>query len=224
MKSKLIVVIIILALTSIIFTDALGERVLYWGSRGNDVVELQRKLKNWGYYDGSLDGIYGPDTYNAVRFFQRRNGLSVDGVVGPEVFKSLGVNVVNNSQNIANAGTQVTSNDISLLAKAIYGEARGEPYVGQVAVAAVILNRVNSSAFPNTVSGVIFEPLAFTAVSDGQFYLTPNSQAYKAARDAINGWDPTGGCLYYFNPVTATSSWIWTRPHVITIGKHRFLK
>ncbi len=224
MKSKLIAVIIILALTSIIFTDALGERVLYWGSRGNDVVELQRKLKNWGYYDGSLDGIYGPDTYNAVRFFQRRNGLSVDGVVGPEVFKSLGVNVVNNSQNIANAGTQVTSNDISLLAKAIYGEARGEPYVGQVAVAAVILNRVNSSAFPNTVSGVIFEPLAFTAVSDGQFYLTPNSQAYKAARDAINGWDPTGGCLYYFNPVTATSSWIWTRPHVITIGKHRFLK
>ncbi|QOR35814.1 spore cortex-lytic enzyme [Clostridium sp. 'deep sea'] len=225
MNKKSIIVILIIIMSSVFLADAaLGEKNLYWGSKGSDVTELQRKLKNWGYYKGTVDGVYGADTFNAVKFFQRRNGLTEDGIVGPAVFEKLGVSVVSSNQNLANAGSQVTNNDVGLLAKAIYGEARGEPYIGQVAIAAVILNRVESSAFPNTVSGVIFEPLAFTAVSDGQFYMTPDQQSFKAARDALNGWDPTSGCLYYFNPVTATSSWIWTRPHVMTIGKHRFLK
>lgn len=115
-----------------------------------------------------------------------------------------------------------SQNDIQLLANAVYGEARGEPYVGQVAIAAVILNRLDSPTFPDTVSGVIFEPLAFTAVADGQIWLTPNEQAKKAVIDAINGWDPTGGATYYFNPATATSKWIWGRPQIKRIGKHIF--
>lgn len=207
-----------------IASAALGDRTLYWGSQGDDVRQLQVKLKNWGYYDGPIDGIYGPKTYNAVLYFQRKNGLKADGVVGPQTFAALGVAVNLEVKNVAYTKGSISSNDLTLLAKAVYGEARGEPYVGQVAVAAVILNRVESPQFPNTVAGVIFEPGAFTAVSDGQFYLTPNEEAYKAARDALNGWDPTGGALYYFNPATATSSWIWSRPHMTTIGKHRFLR
>ncbi|MFL6561630.1 MAG: spore cortex-lytic enzyme [Bacillus sp. (in: firmicutes)] len=124
----------------------------------------------------------------------------------------------------ANTPNGFSQNDIQLMANAVYGESRGEPYTGQVAVAAVILNRVNSSTFPNTVSGVIFEPGAFTAVADGQIWLTPNENAKKAVLDAINGWDPTGEALYYFNPDTATSGWIWGRPQIKRIGKHIFCK
>lgn len=186
-----------------------------------DVVEVassstnksvQQKLKDLGYYKGNIDGIYGTLTRQAVTNFQRDYGLSVDGIVGPETLNALGIS----------SSTSQSSSDLYLLAKCVHAEARGEPYVGQVAVAAVILNRVESPEFPNTIAGVIYQPWAFTAVHDGQIYLEPNDTAYQAAQDALNGWDPTYGCLYYYNPVTATSEWIYSRQVVITIGKHVF--
>ncbi len=173
--------------------------------------QIQQKLKDLGYYSGSVDGIYGNATRNAVVAFQKANGLTADGVAGPKTIAALGLNF-----------NSVTSSDLYLLAKCVHAEARGEPYVGQVAVAAVILNRVKDAAFPNTISGVIYQPWAFTAVNDGQINLEPNSTAYQAAQDALNGWDPTYGCLYYYNPTTATSKWIFTRQTVVTIGKHVF--
>lgn len=173
--------------------------------------QIQQKLKDLGYYSGSVDGIYGNATRNAVIAFQKANGLTADGVAGPKTIAALGLNF-----------NSVTSSDLYLLAKCVHAEARGEPYVGQVAVAAVILNRVKDAAFPNTISGVIYQPWAFTAVNDGQINLEPNSTAYQAAQDALNGWDPTYGCLYYYNPVTATSKWIFSRQTVVTIGKHVF--
>ncbi len=179
---------------------------------------VQTKLKRWGYYTGSIDGIYGAKTKAAVKSFQRKNGLTADGIVGPKTAAALGMTISGSSSS----GTSQSSNDLHLLAKCVHAEARGEPYTGQVAVAAVILNRVKSSSFPNTISGVIYQPYAFTAVNDGQINLSPNSTAYKAAQDALNGWDPTYGCLYYYNPKTATSSWIWSRQTVVTIGNHIF--
>lgn len=173
--------------------------------------QIQQKLKDLGYYSGSVDGIYGNATRNAVVAFQKANGLTADGVAGPKTIAALGLNF-----------NSVTSSDLYLLAKCVHAEARGEPYVGQVAVAAVILNRVKDAAFPNTIPGVIYQPWAFTAVNDGQINLEPNSTAYQAAQDALNGWDPTYGCLYYYNPVTATSKWIFSRQTVVTIGKHVF--
>lgn len=173
--------------------------------------QIQQKLKDLGYYFGSVDGIYGNATRNAVVAFQKANGLTADGVAGPKTIAALGLNF-----------NSVTSSDLYLLAKCVHAEARGEPYVGQVAVAAVILNRVKDAAFPNTISGVVYQPWAFTAVNDGQINLEPNSTAYQAAQDALNGWDPTYGCLYYYNPTTATSKWIFTRQTVVTIGKHVF--
>ena len=179
---------------------------------------VQTKLKRWGYYKGNIDGIYGPKTKEAVKYFQRKNGLSADGIVGPKTAAALGMSLSSSSTS----SSSQSSSDLYLLAKCVYAEARGEPYEGQVAVAAVILNRVKSASFPNTIAGVIYQPYAFTAVSDGQINLTPNDTAYKAAQDALNGWDPTYGCLYYYNPATATSSWIWSRKTVVTIGKHVF--
>lgn len=176
---------------------------------------IQTKLKRWGYYKGSIDGIYGSQTRAAVRYFQQKNGLAVDGIVGPNTAAALGM-------TLSSSTSSQSSSDLYLLAKCVYAEARGEPYTGQVAVAAVILNRVENSAFPNTISGVIYQKGAFTAVTDGQINLTPNSTAYKAAQDALNGWDPTYGCIYYYNPATATSSWIWSRQVVVTIGNHVF--
>lgn len=176
---------------------------------------IQTKLKRWGYYKGAVDGIYGSQTRQAVRYFQSKNGLSVDGIVGPKTAAALGM-------TLSSSQSSQSSGDLDLLAKIVYAEARGEPYSGQVAIAAVVLNRVESPSFPNTIAGVIYQPYAFTAVSDGQINLTPNSTAYKAAQDALNGWDPTYGCLYYYNPATATSSWIWSRQTVVTIGNHTF--
>ena len=176
---------------------------------------IQTKLKRWGYYNGAVDGIYGSQTRKAVRYFQSKNGLAVDGIVGPKTAAALGM-------TLSGQKSSQSSSDLELLAKCVYAEARGEPYTGQVAIAAVVLNRVKSPSFPNTIAGVIYQPYAFTAVSDGQINLTPNSTAYKAAQDALNGWDPTYGCLYYYNPATATSSWIWSRQTVVTIGNHVF--
>lgn len=191
------------------------ETLSRYGSSGQEVTNIQTKLKNWGYYTGSVDGIYGSRTVAAVKRFQRNNGLAADGIAGSQTLAAMGIQSSNGS-----AGSD--SNNLNLLARIIHGEARGEPYNGMVAVAAVVLNRVDNPNFPSTVAGVIYQSGAFDAVSDGQINLTPSQQAYNAARDALNGWDPTGGAIYYFNPATATNKWIWSRPHLITIGKHRF--
>jgi len=193
----------------------------YYGSRGQEVTNIQTRLKNWGYYNGKIDGIYGYQTYTAVKAFQAKNGLKVDGIAGPQTLAALGLN----PQTGAPYGSGVsTDKDIKLLAHLIHGEARGEPYIGKVAVGAVVLNRTRDSRFPNTIAGVIYQPGAFDAVTDGQINLQPDQSAYNAARDAMNGWDPTYGCIYYYNPATATSKWIWSRPVVIRIGKHNFAK
>lgn len=190
------------------------------GSRGEEVKTMQRKLKNWGYYAGSVDGIFGAKTKEAVKYFQRKNGLTVDGIVGTKTLKALGMSTSGSSSS--GVTSSYSDKDIDLLAHLIYGEARGESYVGQVAVGAVVMNRIKSSSFPNTMSGVIYQRYAFTAVDDGQINLTPNETARKAALDAINGWDPSYGALYYYNPATATSSWIFSRKTTVTIGRHVF--
>lgn len=195
--------------------------VLKEGSRGSDVKTVQDKLRRWGYYTGNVDGIYGPKTKEAVKYFQRKNGLTADGIVGKKTYEALGM-MQQAGGGTQSGGSGYTNADTYLLARCIYGEARGESYTGQVAVGAVVLNRVRSKDFPNTISGVIYQKHAFTAVSDGQINLTPDQTAINAAKDAMNGWDPTGGCLYYYNPVTATSEWIFSRETVITIGKHVF--
>ena len=173
----------------------------------------------WGYYNGSVDGIYGSQTVAAVKKFQQKNGLTVDGIAGQNTLAAMGI-----TSNSSSASSSSNSANLDLLARLIYGEARGEPYTGQVAVAAVVLNRVKNSSFPNTISGVIYQSGAFDVVADGQINMTPNSTARKAAQDALNGWDPTYGAIYYFNPNTATNKWIWSRPMTVTIGKHRFCK
>lgn len=230
-----------------------SKNLISYGAKGSDVNELQGRLKFLGFYTGTVDGDYGWRTLRSVKWFQSEFGLKVDGHVGPKTKlklweatknwkptapeaantgKAAGQANQGNQGGTAASGSNLTptthkgfsKSDLDLMANAVYGESRGEPYIGQVAVAAVILNRVDSASFPNTVSGVIFQPGAFTAVADGQIWLTPNETAKKAVRDAINGMDPTGGCEYYFNPETATSKWIWTRPQVKTIGKHIFCK
>jgi N-acetylmuramoyl-L-alanine amidase len=226
--------------------ETFSSGTFQYGARGDNVYELQGRLKFLGFFNGNVDGQYGYVTLKAVKYFQSDFGLPVDGIVGPQTKVKLWqatqswAPTGNWKQNNPSAGNSaggskqdssalppssrigVTDNDLKLMANAVYGESRGEPYIGQVAVAAVILNRVRSSSFPHTVSGVIFQPGAFTAVSDGQIWLTPNATAKKAVQEALGGVDPTNGCLYYFNPQTATSKWIWTRQQVKTIGKHIF--
>ena len=227
MKRILILTVAVLfsaALIGLLVSPAIAEaEVLKSGSTGAQVKTVQTKLKNWGYYTGSVDGIYGPKTVAAVKYFQRKNGLTQDGIVGAKTAAAMGI-TLSSSASSSTSGTSGTysSSDSYLLAKCIYAEARGEPYTGQVAVGAVILNRVRSSKFPNSISGVIYQPYAFTCVADGQINLTPDATAKKAAQDALNGWDPTNGCLYYYNPATATSSWIWSRTVMLSIGKHNF--
>ena len=199
--------------------------VLKQGSSGATVKKVQQKLKNWGYYKGTVDGVYGPKTKQAVIYFQRRNGLTADGIVGAKTFAALGIAVSSTSTTKTSSAattTKYSSSDTNLLAKLIYAEARGESYSGQVAVGAVVLNRVKSPSFPNTISGVIYQPYAFTCVSDGQINLTPNQTALSAARDAMNGYDPSYGSLYYYNPAVATSKWIFSRKTTVTIGRHVF--
>ena len=188
-----------------------------WGDRGEEVRRIQQRLIQYGYLQGTADGVFGQKTYDAVILFQKRNGLQADGVVGSATAAALGISLSGG----AVAASQGES-EIYLLARLIHGEARGEPYLGKVAVGAVVLNRVRSASFPNTISGVIYQPGAFDCVKDGQINLTPDSDSLRAARDAMNGWDPTGGAIYYFNPDTATNGWIWSRPLLTNIGKHRF--
>jgi len=244
---------------------AFSKTTLKYGAVGQDVRELQGRLKHLGYYNGVIDGDFGWKTLKSVKTFQSRFGMKADGVVGASTKLKLynatknwrpGADTAGGAKAGAKTGTKTgaqagggtaaskpkpaaaggaktiapsshrgfSSNDLKMMANAVYGEARGEPYEGQVAVAAVILNRVDSASFPNTPSGVIFQPGAFTAVADGQIWLTPNESAMKAVQDALNGWDPSDGCLYYFNPVTATSKWIWSRPQYKRIGKHIFCR
>ena len=193
--------------------------VISQGNTGSTVKTIQRKLKNWGYYKGAVDGIFGPQTKEAVKYFQRKNGLKVDGIVGPKTLAALGISSTGSSQG---SSSNYSDSDLMLLARLIYGEARGESYVGQVAVGAVVLNRIKSASFPNTMAGVIYQRYAFTAVEDGQINLTPDATAKKAAQDAMNGWDPSYGSLYYYNPSTATSQWIFSRKTITTIGNHVF--
>lgn len=234
-KQRLLVISILLTFlicTTLIIRSSLLKRdveaaAIYWGMTGDKVYEVQQKLKQWGYYDGPIDGIYGAKTFDAVKKFQAKNGLAVDGVVGKQTAAAMGINLGSTSGggiSTPSRGGARNEGDVYLLAKAVHGEARGEPYIGKVAVAAVILNRVKDPRFPNTIAGVIYQPGAFTAVSDGQINLAPDEESLRAARDALNGWDPTYGAIYYYNPAKATSSWIWSRPVHIVIGKHHFAK
>ena len=224
MKKKLIGCILLMALvvgfvTMLFMQFSEVQALSKYGSRGQEVRTIQDKLKRWGYYTGSVDGIYGSLTVSAVKRFQQKNGLKVDGIAGTNTLNAMGI-----MQSSSSGSSSSNSSNVNLLARAIYGEARGESYTGQVAVGAVIMNRVRSSKFPNTISGVIYQRGAFDAVSDGQINMQPDATAKKAAQDALNGWDPTYGAIYYFNPNTATNDWIWSRPMTVTIGKHRFCK
>lgn len=220
MKKRIFILLLalVLAVSGLVFSQ---NRTTYAanivkGDTTANIKAVQTRLLNWGYYTGKVDGIWGSKTLSAVKSFQRKNGLVVDGIVGPATEAAMGLRLTSKTTNSSNSA------DLNLLARCVYAEARGEPYVGQVAVAAVVLNRVKSSSFPNTISGVIYQPGAFTCVSDGQINLTPNQTAYNAARDALNGYDPTGGCLYYYNPATATSKWIWSLKVTLTVGRHSF--
>ena len=190
------------------------EAVAYkQGSSGSVVTKIQQALKYAGYYTYTVDGIYGSRTTAAVKKYQKAKGLTVDGICGTQTLAAMGIQIPNASAD---------RNNRALLARLISAEARGEPYVGQVAVGAVVLNRVKHPSFPNTIPGVIYQSGAFSCIADGQFDQPVADSAYRAADDALNGWDPTGGAIYYFNPSTATSAWIWSRPLILTIGKHRF--
>ena len=222
-KMLWIIILIILSITFIYYNVFFRNNEVLalskYGSRGDEVIQIQTKLKRWGYYSGVVDGIYGSQTLAAVKYFQRKNGLTEDGIAGKNTLQAMGIYSSSNSSS-----TSANSSNLNLLARLVYGEARGEPYTGQVAVAAVVLNRVNNSNFPNTIAGVIYQKGAFNVVDDGQINLSPNSTAIKAAQDALNGWDPSYGAIYYFNPDTSTNKWIWSRPVTVVIGKHRFCK
>lgn len=224
MKKKIIFIILLLGLVVtfdvvLMSWNSEVEALSKYGSRGTEVRTIQEKLKRWGYYSGSVDGIYGSQTVSAVKSFQKKNRLTVDGIAGTQTLKAMGITSSSSSSSSSN-----NSSNVNLLARVVYGEARGEPYTGQVAVAAVVLNRVKSSKFPNSISEVVYQSGAFDAVADGQINMTPDTTAKKAAQDALNGWDPSYGAIYYFNPSTATNKWIWSRPMTVTIGKHRFCK
>lgn len=210
----------ILSLVFIETPDVAQAAVLKQGSRGDSVKTVQQKLIRWGYLKGSADGIFGAKTKAAVIAFQKKNGLTADGIIGTRTAQALGISLSGTTSS--SSSSSASSTDLNLLARVVYGEARGEPYTGQVAVAAVVLNRVRSSSFPNSVAGVVYQSSAFDCVSDGQINLTPNQSAYNAAKDALNGWDPTYGCLFYYNPRTATSKWMLSRTVKLSIGNHAF--
>ena len=186
------------------------------GSRGDEVRRIQNKLRSLGIYGGTADGIYGINTYNAVKQFQRNCGITADGVAGPKTLLYLGLG------DSGSTSSGYSSNDTYLLAKVIAAEARGESYTGQVAVGAVILNRVKSSSFPDSVSGVVYQAGAFSCVNDSNWSVEPDATSKKAAQDAINGWDPSGGALYYYNPAKTSNAWMRSRPVIVTIGSHLF--
>lgn len=215
-KKRIYITVVIMLLLLAVCINALA--VSKSGSRGEEVKKIQTKLKNWGYYTGSVDGIYGWQTENAVRSFQKKNGLTVDGVAGTKTLNAMGIFTSSGSSGSSSPNEA----NVELLARVINGEARGEPYEGQVAVGAVVLNRVDHPSFPNSISGVVYQKGAFTAVDDGQINAQMYASSRRAARDALNGWDPTGGAIYYYNPRTATNQWIRSREVICTIGEHVF--
>lgn len=223
-ERKKLILAITIVFTVNIFIIALAQYAsadLYKkGSSGDTVREIQTRLKNWGYYFGTVDGIFGSQTEKAVKYFQQKNGLAVDGHVGNQTLAALGITPTGN--NGGGSGSKGGDGDLYLLARLISAEARGEPYTGQVAVGAVVLNRIDHPSFPNSLSGVIYQSGAFSCLDDGQFDQPIAESAYRAAQDALNGWDPSNGAIYYYNPSTATSKWIWSRPVIVTIGKHVF--
>ena len=220
-KSIITSVLVITLLAVKLFSTTYGYSSM--GSRGNEVRQIQQRLKDWGYYTGSVDGIYGTKTRSAVISFQKKHNISADGICGPKTLELIGLPTgVDSSSGSSYNG--YSSSDYRLLARLISAEARGEPYLGQVAVGAVVLNRIEHPSFPNSISGVIYQKNASTCINDRQFDKPVEDSAYEAARDALNGLDPSGGAIYYFNPQTATSKWIWSRPLIKTIGKHRFCK
>ena len=221
-------VFLVLALNGLVISIAISETMpaVNWeensvsvlskyGSRGDEVTQIQTKLKDLGYYTGNIDGIYGSGTQNAVIAFQKSRGLSADGIAGPKTLSALGIGA-------AQGNGSFSSSDINLLARVISAEARGESYTGQVAVGAVILNRIEHPSFPNTLAGVVYQPGAFSCLNDGQFNEPVAESAQRAAQDTINGWDPSGGAIYYYNPEKSTNQWIFSRPVLTVIGKHRF--
>ncbi|HHT50795.1 MAG TPA: spore cortex-lytic enzyme [Eubacteriaceae bacterium] len=221
--------IILLSGIGIYFNQVFAQDVIYYGSNSNHVRQVQQRLKDWGYMkDGGVDGIFGWKTEEAVKKFQRYHGLVADGKAGKQTLDAMGLGHLIRkapSQTTYQPSRGISTRDETyILAQVVNGEARGEPYIGQVAVAAVVLNRVRHPSFPNTISGVIFQPGAFTAVADGQMFLTPGEESFKAAKDALAGWDPSGGAIYYYNPAVATNRWIYSRPIIKTIGKHVFAK
>lgn len=216
-KTIKIVIVLLLVFTMLFsYGCSASPAVAYkQGSTGDKVKQIQGLLKDWGYYFGSVDGVFGPATRNAVIWFQQKHGIAVDGIVGAQTAEKLGI-------SLGGGGGGGNADEVYLLARLVYGEARGESYTGQVAVASVVLNRVGHSSFPNTIASVIYQKGAFTVVSDGQINLSPDQTALSAARDAMNGWDPSGGAIFYYNPRTAQSAWIRTRPVIVTIGNHVF--
>ncbi len=218
---KIVVVVLVNVLVIAIITN-LGSSIQTLskvGSQGAEVKQVQTKLKELGYYKGNIDSIFGSQTKSALLSFQRAKGLTADGIAGPKTLKALGI-----GSSTGDTGGQggFSSSDVSLLARVTSAESRGEPYTGQVAVAAVILNRIDNPSFPNTLAGVIYQPGAFSCLNDGGINAAVADTAYKAARAAINGWDPSGGAIYYYNPAKSTSKWIFSRPVLTVIGDHRF--
>lgn len=212
MLFSLLAIVIVLTLCCSLFTTSALSKL---GSQGDEVSAVQTKLSELGYYNGKIDGIFGSNTKSALISFQKDNGLTADGIAGTKTLNALGIT--------ADSGSgEYSQSEIALLARVISAESRGEPYEGQVAVGAVILNRIAHPSFPNTLAGVIYQPGAFSCLDDGQIDAPVYESAQRAARDAMNGWDPTGGAIYYFNPATATSKWIWSRPLITVIGSHRF--
>lgn len=209
--------------------DAFGQnRNLYWGSSGSDVTKVQAQLNRWGYYNGPIDGYYSGATFRAVKEFQRKNGLQVDGVVGPRTWAALGLPAARKAgTTAAAAGVSRGVSDrgnVYLLARVIEGEAADEPYDGKVAVGAVIVNRTQSGSFPNSLAGVIYQPGAFESVSNGQYTRPVSAESLRAAQEAISGWDPTGGALFFWNPYKPVSAWIWSRLITTQIGRHVFAR
>lgn len=229
-RKKLVVQIGLIFLVNILIVSLITAfprtraAVYSWGSSGEMVTKIQTNLKKWGYYTGNVDGVFGTQTSKAVRRFQQKNGLKVDGVVGSQTLAALGLSESAGSSGSSAAASGSSNSNLYLLARIISAEARGEPYEGQVAVGAVVLNRVKHPSFPNTLSGVIYQNGAFTAIVDGQFDQPISSQSYQAARDAMNGWDPSGGAIYYYNPAKTTNTWIYSREVIKTIGNHVFAK
>jgi N-acetylmuramoyl-L-alanine amidase len=222
---RILVLVTVLSIVSGIFiygqAISAQTRTLYWGNSGSEVSKVQTRLRDWGYYKGSVDGMYGNDTAQAVKWFQAKNGLAVDGVVGPATWEALGYNVRSAAAYQPSRGVSARD-DVMLLARVIQGEAANEPYLGKVAVGAVILNRVGSDKFPNTLAGVIYQPNAFESISNGIANQPPSQDSVKAAQDALNGWDPTQSALFFWNPSKPVSSWIWSRPIITQIGAHVF--